>query len=124
MPDIEEVIKGLECCKSILSNACDVCPYNYNGEHGESSCLRGRLMPDAITLLKKQRVETDVLEYQEKVLDAFRNCITEPKCKDCPWESCEEFGNKKVYIPVDLALAVDRILAEIVKKSDTRSDSY
>ena len=49
----------------------------------------------------------------EKVLEAFRNCITEPKCRNCPWESCEEFNNKKVEIPLDLALAVERRLVEL-----------
>lgn len=48
---------------------------------------------------------------REKVFDAFRNCITEPKCRDCPWESCEAFVNQKVEIPKDLALAVIRMLA-------------
>lgn len=47
---------------------------------------------------------------REKVFDAFRNCITEPKCRDCPWESCEAFVNQKVEIPKDLALAVIRML--------------
>ena len=44
-----------------------------------------------------------------RVLDAFRNCISEPQCRDCPWKECEEMGNRKIEIPVDLALAVDRL---------------
>jgi len=47
---------------------------------------------------------------REKVFDAFRNCITEPKCKDCPWEQCEQFNQKKVTIPVTLALDVLELL--------------
>ena len=46
----------------------------------------------------------------EKVIDAFRNCITEPKCKDCPWESCEQFNKKHTEIPLDLALDVNNLL--------------
>ena len=42
----------------------------------------------------------------EKVFDAFRNCITEPKCRNCPWEQCDQFPNQKVDIPVTLALDV------------------
>lgn len=42
----------------------------------------------------------------DRILDAFRNCITEPKCKDCPWTECEELDNRKIAIPADLALAV------------------
>ena len=47
----------------------------------------------------------------DRILDAFRNCITEPKCKDCPWAECEELDNRKIGIPADLALAVMRELA-------------
>jgi hypothetical protein len=49
---------------------------------------------------------------REKIFDAFRNCITEPKCKDCPWEQCEQFNQKKVSIPVTLALDVLNLLKE------------
>ena len=59
----------------------------------------------------------------EKVFDAFRNCITEPKCKDCPWEQCEQFNQKKVTIPVTLALDVLELLKEQdakIKKKNQR----
>ena len=46
----------------------------------------------------------------DKVFTAFRNCISEPKCKDCPWEQCEQFNQKKVSIPVTLALDVLNLL--------------
>lgn len=46
----------------------------------------------------------------DRVLDAFRNCITEPKCKDCPWTECETIGHSTIEIPRDLALAVMREL--------------
>lgn len=46
----------------------------------------------------------------DRVLDAFRNCITEPKCKDCPWTECITLDNGNVEIPRDLALAVMREL--------------
>ena len=45
-----------------------------------------------------------------KVFDAFRNCITEPKCRDCPWTECDTLKNRVVEIPIDLALAVMRML--------------
>ena len=48
---------------------------------------------------------------REKVFDAFRNCITEPKCKDCPWETCEEFHQAK-NIPLDLCLDILKLLKE------------
>lgn len=50
------------------------------------------------------------MNYNKKVFEAFRNCITKPKCKDCPWEQCEQLGNRKVEIPIDLALDVLNIL--------------
>lgn len=46
----------------------------------------------------------------DRVFDAFRNCITEPKCKDCPWTECDTLKNRIVEIPIDLALAVMRML--------------
>ena len=51
-------------------------------------------------------------QIEKKVFDAFRNCITEPKCKDCPWEQCEQFNQKKVEIPFTLALDVLNLLKE------------
>jgi thermostable 8-oxoguanine DNA glycosylase len=51
------------------------------------------------------------MEDKDKIFDAFRNCITEPKCKDCPWESCEEFHQTK-KIPLDLCLDILKLLKE------------
>ena len=48
---------------------------------------------------------------REKVFDALRNCITEPKCRDCPWETCEEFHQTK-KIPLDLCLDILKMLKE------------
>ena len=52
-----------------------------------------------------------VMPDREKVFDALRNCITEPKCKDCPWETCEEFHQTKT-IPLDLCLDILKLLKE------------
>lgn len=49
---------------------------------------------------------------REKVFDAIRNCITEPKCKDCPWEDCENVGHKRVDVPVTLMLDALKLLKE------------
>lgn len=48
----------------------------------------------------------------EKVFDAIRNCVTEPKCKDCPWEDCEKIGCKRVTVPVTLLLDTLNLLKE------------
>lgn len=55
------------------------------------------------------------MDDTQKVIDAFRNCITEPKCRNCPWESCEKFNQPKVTIPVDLALEVNNLLISLTK---------
>ena len=47
---------------------------------------------------------------REKVFDALRNCVTEPKCKDCPWEDCEKIGCKRVTVPVTLLLDTLKLL--------------
>ena len=48
---------------------------------------------------------------RDKVFDALRNCITEPKCKGCPWELCEKFHQTKT-IPLDLCLDILKLLKE------------
>lgn len=48
----------------------------------------------------------------DRIIDAFRNCITEPKCKDCPWTECSTLNSGSVEIPRDLALAVMRELED------------
>ena len=47
-----------------------------------------------------------------KVFDALRNCVTEPKCKDCPWEDCEKIGCKRTTVPVTLLLDTLKVLKE------------
>lgn len=53
---------------------------------------------------------------REKVFDALRNCVTEPKCKDCPWEDCEQIGCKRVTVPVTLLLDTLKLLKEQQKQ--------
>ena len=60
---------------------------------------------------------------RDRVFDAFRNCITEPKCKDCPWTECETIGNGNIEIPRDLALAVMRELAAQEPRVMTRAEA-
>lgn len=49
---------------------------------------------------------------RKKVFDAIRNCVTEPKCRDCPWEECERFECKKVSVPANLLLDALKLLKE------------
>lgn len=57
MIDREKVIKGLMCCMNYYGddNACRGCPYDFDDdEEGETGCLKGKLIPDAIALLKER----------------------------------------------------------------------
>ena len=42
-----------------------------------------------------------------KVLDAWQNCMSSPKCKDCPWEECEY--EHEVINSVPLSLILDTV---------------
>lgn len=55
----------------------------------------------------------------DKVFDALRNCITEPKCRDCPWEDCERFECKRTNIPVSLGLDILELLKKQVAVAPT-----
>ena len=46
----------------------------------------------------------------EKILKALENSTTVPKCRDCPWESCESLKIPRITIPLDLARAVKAAL--------------
>ena len=52
----------------------------------------------------------------DRVLEAFRNCITDPKCKNCQRKECVELKNKKIEIPADLALTAEALIVELMKK--------
>ena len=49
---------------------------------------------------------------REKVFDALRCCITEGKCRNCPWEDCEKVGSKRAIVPVTLMLDALNLLKE------------
>ena len=46
---------------------------------------------------------------REKVIRALENCTDEIKCRDCPWETCENFC-LSVKVPLDLAKAALSLL--------------
>ena len=54
-----------------------------------------------------------ITEERNKVISALENCIADPKCRDCPWEECEE-EHETVKIPLSLAeKALEFMKAEI-----------
>ena len=48
----------------------------------------------------------------KRFFDALRCCITEGKCRNCPWEDCKKVGGKRVTVPVTLMLDVPKLLKE------------
>ena len=61
---------------------------------------------------------------RDRVLEAYRNCISEPKCKGCPWTECKTLGNATIEIPRDLALAVMRELVAQEPRVMTPADVH
>jgi len=74
-------------------------------------------------ITSQKRVKT-----MDETLEAFRTCITDRKCEnhDCPYESrCNICNNSSQYlqIPKHLALDVERILVELLKKFQQLKES-
>jgi hypothetical protein len=67
MPDKKltdnEIIKALECCKSVIGGNCDACPYVCCNMYEESDAIK-----DAISLINRQKAE---IERLQKVNDSF-----------------------------------------------------
>lgn len=38
-----------------------------------------------------------------RVIEALKNCLDRPKCRDCPWHECEEVFDDGCVIPRSLA---------------------
>lgn len=98
MTDIEKVIQGLECCSSLdsVDATCMVCPYYHDGCEDIIGCLRGKLIPDAIVLLKKlEPKQVRIGRFPEgkpfshcprcgTVLDEFIHCPSQLRPSYCP----------------------------------------
>ena len=57
MPDLEKVIKGLECCSDMDGNKCSKCPYAKECEEAPPGAVfvgSAHLCADALELLKAQ----------------------------------------------------------------------
>ena len=51
-----------------------------------------------------------------KIIRAIENCVDVPKCRNCPWETCEEIDHKSVEVPLDLMISVLSVIREQNKK--------
>ena len=58
----------------------------------------------------------------EKVVNAFKNCIDTPKCRDCCWTDCDVF-HETVEIPRSLASEVMKIIERYEPKKVKFDDS-
>lgn len=38
-----------------------------------------------------------------RIIDALKNCLDRPKCRDCPWHECEDVFDDDCVIPRSLA---------------------
>ena len=47
---------------------------------------------------------------KRKTIEALKSCMADPKCRDCPWEKCESFEEKKREVPVSLLQTVLALL--------------
>ena len=80
----EKVIKGLECCAAWDTDApCSDCPYDYPGEGGEGPCLREKLIPDVLELLKLQ--EMDISALKNAYDDLVQRGSVIVRCRDCKY---------------------------------------
>ena len=59
--------------------------------------------------LRKQILLLHQIAEKEKVISAIENCIATPKCRDCPWDECEE-QHETVELPLGLAKEALRFL--------------
>jgi hypothetical protein len=65
--------------------------------------------------LRKQMLLLERMCERDKVISALENCIADPKCRDCPWEECEE-EHKTVKIPLSLAEKALEFLKEEIRE--------
>ena len=103
MPDIEKVIKGLECCAKDDCSINDNCPY---GEEDPDNCLE-RLSADSLALLNE--LKNDRLEFIERLARYFVEVDGNTVAKDMTLKDAtifiralfEEYWNdKKLFVSI------------------------
>jgi hypothetical protein len=70
MPDMEKVIKGLECCQYPSKSHCDGCPYVYDGLCSTNDCTAD-LASDALAMLEEQQKLIDGITQRRANNGAF-----------------------------------------------------
>ena len=86
----DEIIKALECCRTIDGNDCFTCPYHGKQyEIGSGGCTND-LVSDALALINLQKAEI------ERLKDKYE-CIYQPKAM-IKAEAIKEFAERLVAI--------------------------
>ena len=100
----DEIVKALECCRTIDGNDCSTCPYNGKRyEIGFSGCPN-HLVNDALDLINRQKAE--VAYWQDEAVNAKK-------------EAVKEFAEiAKRRLPVISPIVFDGIAKEIVEDRD------
>lgn len=71
MPDVNKVMKGLECCAAMSGDGCLKCPYSHECRNVDLPYGMPHLAGDALTLLKMQ---AEKLKGQKVKYKSCSNC--------------------------------------------------
>lgn len=96
-----EIIKALECCKTVNTSDCNNCPYRHVLDDTVYSNCCGTLMTDALSLINCQKAEISVkrklLEKAEAEIERLQKHNTEMARKqyqDGKTEAIKEFAER------------------------------
>lgn len=115
----EQIIKGLECCKSANSDLCKVCPYKCKAEGANDiyiTCIN-LLVADTLTLIKELTEENKKLGIDNFDLICELSRIKEKTLKNLQLELSMHFGTYKTDDAIkisDLFKLMDNITDKLI----------
>ena len=77
MPNIDEVITGLECCTKSANPNCFSCPYNIHCQEGDTWVIKS----EALELLKERQAIAPDIAHLEFTTRGSRFTVLCGKCK-------------------------------------------
>lgn len=96
IPDLEKVIKGLECCTK--EGICSLdCPYVNTSPMADGKCITA-VQADALTLLKEQEPVKPILKREGR--NKYYNYYVCPRCNEevvYDQNYCSECGAKFIW---------------------------
>ena len=60
---------------------------------------------------------------KNKVCGALKNCLNEPRCRDCPWDECEE-DHRSVHCPWGLVNSAYLLLTQEIEPNEDEYGSF